>query len=62
MKANLDCQNHYDDFEIDRVVTVLLDPNAKQSELIGALEPVAQRLMHPYKEARLGNRQLFLQL
>lgn len=38
------------------MVKVLLDPNGKQSELIGALEPVAQRLMHAYKEARLAKR------
>jgi type I restriction enzyme R subunit len=38
------------------VVKVLLDPNAKQSQLIGALEPVAQRLMNAYKEARLAKR------
>ena len=56
LKAKLDSQGHYDEFEIDRVVKVLLDPNAKQSELIGALEPIAQRLMHSYKEARLAKR------
>ena len=57
LKAKLDAQGHYDEFEVDRVVKVLLDPNAKQSELVGALEPVAQRLMHAYKEARLAKRQ-----
>jgi len=56
LKAKLDSQGHYDEFEVNRVVTVLLDPNGKQSELIGALEPVAQRLMHAYKEARLAKR------
>jgi type I restriction enzyme R subunit len=56
LKAKLDAQNHYDEFEIERVVKVLLDPNAKQSQLIGALEPVAQRLMNSYKEARLAYR------
>ena len=56
LKAKLDSQGHYDEFEIDRVVKVLLDPNAKQSELIGALEPIAQRLMHAYKEARQAKR------
>ncbi|MCP9793437.1 type I restriction endonuclease subunit R [Vulcanococcus limneticus Candia 3F8] len=56
LKAKLDSQGHYDEFEIERVVKVLLDPNGKQSELIGALEPVAQRLMHAYKEARLAKR------
>ena len=56
LKAKLDSQGHYDEFEIDRVVKVLLDPNGKQSELIGALEPIAQRLMHAYKEARQAKR------
>jgi type I restriction enzyme R subunit len=56
LKAKLDTQGHYDEFEIERVVKVLLDPNAKQSQLIGALEPIAQRLMHAYKEARLAMR------
>jgi type I restriction enzyme R subunit len=56
LKAKLDAQGHYDEFEVDRVVKVLLDPNAKQSQLIGALEPVAQRLMNAYKEARLAKR------
>ena len=52
LKTKLDVQNHYDENEIDRVVGVLLNPNAKQSQLISALEPVAQRLMNTYKEAR----------
>lgn len=56
LKAKLDALGHYDEFEVDRVVKVLLDPNAKQSQLIGALEPVAQRLMNAYKEARLAKR------
>jgi len=56
LKSKLDSQNHYDSFEVNRVVAVLMDPKAKQSELIGALEPVAQRLMHTYKEARIGFR------
>ena len=56
LKAKLDAQGHYDEFEVDRVVKVLLDPSAKQSELNGALLPVAERLMHAYKEARLAKR------
>ena len=52
LKAKLDAQNHYDDYEIDRVVKVLMDPNGKQSQLQSALEPVAQRLMTAFKEAR----------
>ena len=56
LKAKLDAQGHYDEFEVDRVVKVLLDPTAKQSDLNGALLPVAERLMHAYKEARLTKR------
>jgi type I restriction enzyme R subunit len=57
LKAKLDAQGHYDEFEVDRVVKVLLDPAAPQSDLNGALLPVAQRLLNAYKEARLAKRQ-----
>ncbi len=61
LKTKLDAQGHYDEFEIERVVKVLLDAihtgRAKQSQLIGALEPVAQRLMTLHKQARLAYRQ-----
>ncbi|QPN60260.1 type I restriction endonuclease subunit R [Synechococcus sp. CBW1002] len=57
LKTKLDAQGHYDEFEIERVVKVLLDPASKQSQLQGALEPVAQRLMNAYKEARLAFKQ-----
>jgi type I restriction enzyme R subunit len=56
LKAKLDSQGHYDEFEIERVVKVLLDPNAKQSQLNGALLPIAQRLMNAYREARQAMR------
>jgi type I restriction enzyme R subunit len=60
LKTKLDAQGHYDDFEIDRVVKVLLDGSrsdkARQSQLMGAIEPVAQRLLTLYKEARLAYR------
>ena len=52
LRAKLDAGGHYDDFEIDRVVAVELKPHAKQSELISALEPVADRLMKRYKAAQ----------
>ena len=61
LKTKLDAQGHYDEIEIERVVKVLLDAihtgRAKQSQLIGALEPVAQRLMTLHKQARLAYRQ-----
>ena len=56
LKAKLDSQNHYDEYQVDLVVKVLMDPSSKQSDLIGALEPVAQKLMYAYKEARLAKR------
>jgi type I restriction enzyme R subunit len=39
------------------VVKVLLDDKARQSQLVGAIEPVAQRLMTLHKQARLAYRQ-----
>ena len=56
LKAKLDAQGHYDEFEVDRVVKVLLDPSARGSQLSGALEPVAQRLLNTYRDARLAKR------
>jgi len=52
LRAKLDEAGHYDDFEVDRVVAVELKPDAKQSELAGALAPVEDRLMKRYKAAR----------
>lgn len=52
LRAKLDAAGHYDDFEIDRVVAVELNPNAKQSELVAAVEPVVDRLHKKYKAAQ----------
>jgi type I restriction enzyme R subunit len=52
LRNKLDAAGHYDDFEVDRVVAVELKPNAKQSELVSALEPVVDRLQRQYKEAQ----------
>ena len=54
LRAKLDAAGHYDDFEVDRVVTVELNPNAKQSELAAAVEPVVDRLHKKYKAAQLA--------
>ena len=51
LRAKLDAAGHYDDFEVDRVIAVELDPQAKQSELVAALEPVRDRVMRRYKAA-----------
>jgi type I restriction enzyme R subunit len=52
LRAKLDSAGYYDGFEVDRVVAVELKPGAKQSELVAALEPVADRLMRKYKAAQ----------
>ena len=52
LRAKLDAAGHYDDFEVDRVVAVELDPNAKQSDLVAALDPVQDRVMKRYKAAQ----------
>jgi type I restriction enzyme R subunit len=52
LRSKLDAAGFYDDFEVDRVVAVEMNPNAKQSELAGALEPVASRILQRYKVAR----------
>ncbi|SFM43448.1 type I restriction endonuclease subunit R [Nitrosomonas communis] len=52
LRMKLDAAGHYDEFEVDRVVEVELNPNAKQSDLAGALEPVVSRLLHRYKAAQ----------
>jgi len=50
LKEKLDAAGHYDDNQVDRVVNVLLDPKAKQSELMAALDPVAEPLVRQYKQ------------
>jgi len=43
LRAKLDAAGHYDEFEVDRVATVELNPDSKQGDLVRALEPVADR-------------------
>jgi type I restriction enzyme R subunit len=52
LRMKLDAAGHYDDFEVNRVVEVELDPKAKQSDLLAALEPVVSRLLTQYKQAQ----------
>ncbi len=52
LRAKLDAAGLYDDFEIDRVVKVELDPNGKQAELVAALEPVVDRVVKRYRAAQ----------
>ena len=57
LRAKLDAEGHYDDNEVDRVVNVEINPNASQSELSAAIEPVADRLLKRYRAA-LANHQV----
>ncbi|MBX7224139.1 MAG: DEAD/DEAH box helicase family protein [Blastocatellia bacterium] len=52
LRAQLDAEGYYDEHEIERVVTVELNPKATQGELSAALEPVADRLLKRYAAAR----------
>ncbi len=57
LKGKLDASGHYDEFEVERVAAVEMNPRAKQADLIAAIEPVADRLLKRYKAAqeRLSN-------
>lgn len=52
LRAKLDAAGHYDDFEVDRVVQVEMNPKATQAMLVAAIEPVADRLLKRYKAAQ----------
>src|SRR5690606_31394583 len=52
LRAKLDALGYYDDHEVDRVVRAELNPDAKQSDLVAAIFPVADRLLRDYREAQ----------
>lgn len=52
LRSKLDGCGFYDEPEIDRVVAVELDPNAKQKQLEAAVEPVADRLLKRFSAAK----------
>lgn len=52
LRTKLDAQGYYDDFEIERVVKVVLDPESKQKQLEAAITPTADRLVKRYAEAK----------
>ena len=53
LKAKLDDAGYYDEYEVERVVAVEMNPLAKQGELIAAIEPVADRLLKQFKTAKV---------
>ena len=52
LRAKLDATGYYDDFEVNRVVAVELNPKAVQSQLAKAIEPVADRLIKRFGAAQ----------
>jgi type I restriction enzyme R subunit len=52
LRAKLDTSGHYDDFEVERVVAVEMNPKSKQGDLVAALEPVADRLLKRFRQAQ----------
>ena len=52
LRAKLDATGFYDDFEVDRVVAVEMNPKATQGDLVAAVGPVADRVVKRYKAAR----------
>jgi type I restriction enzyme, R subunit len=52
LRAKLDASGHYDDFEVDHVVAVEMNPKSRQGDLIAALERVADRLLKQFKQAQ----------
>ncbi|MBS7804055.1 type I restriction endonuclease subunit R [Rhizobiales bacterium TNE-4] len=52
LRAKLDASGYYDDFEVDRVAKVQVDLKSKQSDLVAAISPVADRLLKQFKAAR----------
>lgn len=52
LRAKLDAAGFYDNYEVDRVAKVDLDPNGTQKQLDAAIAPVADRLLKRYKAAQ----------
>ncbi len=52
LRAKLDATSYYDDFEVDRVAAVEVDPKSRQGDLVAAINPVADRLLKRFKAAR----------
>lgn len=57
LRAKLDAAGAYDAHEVERVVTVELNPKSTQRELTAAIEPVANRLMVRFRTAQQAQRQ-----
>jgi type I restriction enzyme R subunit len=52
LRAKLDAGGWYDNFEVERVAAVVMDPRSTQGDLAGAVGPVADRLLKRFASAR----------
>jgi type I restriction enzyme R subunit len=52
LRAKLDASGNYDEFEVERVAKVDMDPQGTQKQLDAAIAPVADRLLKRYKAAQ----------
>ena len=57
LRSKLDATGYYDEYEVERVVAVELNPKATQSQLKSAIEPVADRLLKKFAAAKASHRQ-----
>ena len=57
LRSKLDATGYYDEHEIERVVNVILNPKAKQSQLETAITPVADRLLKQFAAARVAYKE-----
>lgn len=56
LRAKLDAAGCYDDYEVNRVATVLMNTSSKQGDLVGAIGPVADRLLKRFSAAQAAKR------
>lgn len=52
LKVKLDATGYYDEPEVERVAKVVLNPDSKQSQLVDAIQPTADRLLKQYSAAK----------
>jgi type I restriction enzyme R subunit len=52
LRNKLDATAYYDQFEVDRVVAVAVNPKSTQAQLDAAICPVSNRLLTRFKQAR----------
>jgi type I restriction enzyme R subunit len=52
LRNKLDATTYYDQFEVDRVAAVAVNPKSTQAQLDAAIRPVSNRLLIRFKQAR----------